>query len=176
MKKPLFQAIIALGAFLCGVSLVVMIDIKVNTPVNSMVLDGDSSEFTIKKGARVKDVTEALFYREIISDPWAIDLHAKTAGLTKLKAGTYSVESTDTALSLLEKFNRGEVIQYQITFVEGWSFNQWVRHLSSIEQFEETNKEALLKRLKLSGIAGENENKITGHEGGLLNLFRIALL
>ena len=158
MKKPLFQAIIALGAFLCGVSLVVMIDIKVNTPVNSMVLDGDSSEFTIKKGARVKDVTKALFYREIISDPWAIDLHAKTAGLTKLKAGTYSVESTDTALSLLEKFNRGEVIQYQITFVEGWSFNQWVRHLSSIEQFEETNKEALLKRLKLSGIAGENEN------------------
>jgi UPF0755 protein len=160
MKKLIFQAIIALtlGAFVCGVSLVGMIDMKINEPVNWAVLAGDSPEFTIKKGARVNGVTEALFYREIISNPWAINLYAKFTGLTKIKVGTYSVESTDTPLSLLEKSNRGDVIQYQITFVEGWSFNQWVSHLSLIKQFEDTNKEVLLKRLKLSGIGEEHDN------------------
>jgi len=63
MKKLIFQAIISLtlGAFVCGVSLVVMIDMKINEPVNWAVLAGDSPEFTIKKGARVNGVTEALF-------------------------------------------------------------------------------------------------------------------
>ena len=160
MKKLILQVFIALalGALVCFVVLVIMIGIKINTPVKLGVLNSDSSEFTINKGANVHNVTEALFYRGTISDPWAIDLYVRVTGLTKVKAGTYSVSSSDTALSLLQKFNRGGVLQHQITFVEGWSFEQWVRELSSIEQFEDINKEELVKKLILSGIAGENVN------------------
>ena len=67
MKKLIFQAIIALSlsALAGGVVTFVMIDIKLNEPVNSSVLAGDSPEFIINKGARVHNVTEELFYRGI---------------------------------------------------------------------------------------------------------------
>ena len=158
MKKLIFQAIIALSlsALAAGVVTFVMIDIKLNEPVNSSALAGDSPVFIINTGARVHNVTEALFYRGIISSPWAIDLYARASGLTMIKAGTYSISSNDTALSLLKKFNRGEVIQHQITFVEGWGFNQWLTHMSTIDQFHGIDKKELLKELKISGVDTDN--------------------
>ena len=158
MKKLIVYAIIGviLATLICGISLFAMIDIKVNTPINSAGFAKGSVEFTVKKGARAKDVTKALFDRDIIGDPWAVNLYAKLAGLTNIKAGRYKLNTVDTPLTLLEKFDSGEVIQYQITFVEGWSLDQWLSHIAVIDQFHNADKLELLKALKLSGIVEEN--------------------
>jgi UPF0755 protein len=158
MKKLIVYAIIGviLVILMCGISLFAMIDIKVNTPINSVGFAKGSVEFTVKKGARAKEVTEALFDRDIIRDPWAVNLYAKLAGLTNVKAGRYKLNTVDTPVTLLEKFNSGEVIQYQITFVEGWSFDQWLSHIATIDQFHNADKQELLKTLKLSGIDEDN--------------------
>jgi UPF0755 protein len=158
MKKLIAYGIIGviLATLICSISLFALINIKINTPINSLGFVKESVEFTVEKGARAKEVTGALFDRDIIPDSWAINVYAKLAGLTNIKAGRYKLNSVDTPLTLLKKFNSGEVIQYQITFVEGWSFSQWLSHFSAIDQFDKTDKRDLLNSLKLSGIDDVN--------------------
>ena len=62
--------------------------------------------------------------------------YAKFSGRAAIQAGSYWIEPADSAKSLLDKFNRGEVVQYQITFPEGWSFKQWLAELQRVPQFD----------------------------------------
>ena len=57
-------------------------------------------------------------------------------------------------MQLLDRFNRGDVVRYQITFPEGWTFRQWLSHLASVEQFAEI---AELSSEQVMAAAGINQ-------------------
>ncbi len=57
-------------------------------------------------------------------------------------------------MQLLDRFNRGDVVRYQITFPEGWTFRQWLSHLASVEQFAEI---AELSGEQVMAAAGINQ-------------------
>jgi UPF0755 protein len=107
-----------------------------DSPINLSKEDSNKISFTIPKGSNLDEVNARLATQNIISQPKFISLYARLADKIDIKAGDYWLESSDSPRSLLEKFSQGIVIQHTVTFVEGWTFSQWVDHLLSIKQFQ----------------------------------------
>ena len=100
--------------------------------------EGDNPKrlWTINRGSNLSQVNRQLHAEGILSGPVLMARYAKFSGRAAIQAGSYWIEPADSAKSLLDKFNRGEVVQYQITFPEGWSFKQWLAELQRVPQFD----------------------------------------
>ena len=123
----------------------------------SVVLGTESSMvWTIDKGTSISRVTRQLYNNKIISHPRVLSIYAKLADRTSIQAGSYRIETGDSARTLLEKFNRGNVILHQITFPEGWSFKQWLAHLAKVEQFASTANADTAAILEAAGLELEH--------------------
>lgn len=86
---------------------------------------GGSPEFVIAPGTGMAAVARALTAQGLIDEPYTMLAWAYAKDYTgKLRAGEYRIETGITLKQLLEQFVRGEVIQYNLTFVEGWNFRQ----------------------------------------------------
>ncbi|MFC0708403.1 endolytic transglycosylase MltG [Azorhizophilus paspali] len=55
-----------------------------------------------------------------------------------MRSGEYRLEPGMTAAELLELWQRGEVVQYNLTLVEGWSFRQVRAALARIDKLEQS--------------------------------------
>lgn len=63
---------------------------------------------------------------------YAVAAYARVTELaSRLKAGEYVVAAGTTPLQLLHQLERGEVRQYRLTLVEGWSFREMMRMIAS---------------------------------------------
>ncbi|MDJ0955497.1 MAG: endolytic transglycosylase MltG [Arenicellales bacterium] len=102
-------------------------------PVNS------SERFTIDPGEGVSTVARKLVDENIISEPYSFVLWSYQRGYTRsLKAGEYRIEPRTTLIRLLDKFFRGDVISYSITFVEGWTFREYLTELAGHTKLRQT--------------------------------------
>ena len=76
-----------------------------------------------------------------------------------LHSGEYRVVPGNTALDLLSLWRRGEVVQYSLTLVEGWSFRQLrsalQRETRLEQQLAELSDTQLMERLGLPGLNPE---------------------
>ena len=91
--------------------------------------------WTIERGSNLSQVNRQLYLAGILSSPVLLARYARLKGDVDIQAGSYWISLDDSASSLLNKFNRGEVVRYQITFPEGWAFKHWLAHLQSVPQF-----------------------------------------
>ena len=107
-----------------------------DSSVNLSEEESDKISFNIPKGSNLQQISLQLSSQNIISQPRIISFYARLVDQIDIKAGDYWIESSDSPRSLLEKFNQGEVIQYKVTFLEGWSFSKWIDHLISMNQFQ----------------------------------------
>ncbi len=112
----------------------------------------NSIVWTIDRGSSLSRVTRQLYSNNIISHPRILSVYAKLTDRTSIQAGSYRIEATDSAGSLLEKFNRGDVFLHQITFPEGWSFKQWLAHLATVEQFAKSASQDTATILNAAGL------------------------
>lgn len=98
--------------------------------------------FELKAGSSLRSIARQLVEADVLTEPWRFELVARLRGdAGGIKAGSYEIVSAVTPLELLDKLTRGDVVQEQITFVEGWTLRQmrqalaehpYVRHDSSI--------------------------------------------
>lgn len=95
-------------------------------------------QWPIEKGSSLSRVVLQLGDAGVIGSPLALKIYAKIVAKTTIQTGSYWLEPSDTALTLLDKFNRGEVIVKRLTFPEGWSFLQWRQHLEGVPQFADS--------------------------------------
>ncbi|MBT5388572.1 MAG: endolytic transglycosylase MltG [Porticoccaceae bacterium] len=109
-------------------------------------------KWTIETGSNLSEVNRRLFNRGILSKPKLMARYAKLNNRASIRAGSYWITADDSARSLLDKFNRGEVIQYQITFPEGWSFEQWQAQFDAVPQFAAESKQAVADLLEEAGV------------------------
>ncbi len=58
----------------------------------------------------------------------------------KVKAGEFNLSTTMSQSELIEKFDKGDVISYQVTLIDGWNFKQFKQHLSKNERLISTIK------------------------------------
>ena len=95
-------------------------------------------QWPIERGSSLSRVVRQLGEAGVIESPLALKIYAKIVAKTTIQTGSYWLEPSDTALSLLDKFNRGEVIVKRLTFPEGWNFSQWRQHLEGVPQFADS--------------------------------------
>ena len=95
-------------------------------------------QWPIKRGSSLSQVVRQLGEAGVITSPLALKIYAKIVAKTTIQTGSYWLEPSDSALTLLDKFNRGEVIVKRLTFPEGWNFSQWRRHLEGVPQFADS--------------------------------------
>ncbi|MDG1164680.1 MAG: endolytic transglycosylase MltG [Porticoccaceae bacterium] len=125
-----------------GASLYVYVQYHLDQPVTLAEAVEEEAQprlmWTVEKGSNLGQVNRKLHSQGIVSRPKLMARYANFSGRTAIQAGSYWIEADDNARSLLDKFNRGDVIRYQITFPEGWSFKQWLAHLElrQVPQFE----------------------------------------
>ncbi|MCG8391490.1 MAG: endolytic transglycosylase MltG [Pseudomonadales bacterium] len=66
-------------------------------------------------------------------------LYSSFTGMdARMHVGEYRLQPGDSLLALLEKMDRGEVIQRSLTLVEGWNFRELRAHLASRDTLEQT--------------------------------------
>jgi UPF0755 protein len=140
MLRRLLGSLALLTAILvCSLGLVLIGYSELQKPIELPAGQG-SLVWQVDKGSSLTHVNRQLHQREILSHAKLLSLYARVSGRGAIQAGHYRIEQGETALQLLEKFNRGTVISYQITFPEGWSFQQWIAQLASIEQFSQVSE------------------------------------
>lgn len=134
MKSPLrLTALCVLLLTMAGGALLIVVQQRLEAPVN---LGADTSRvWTVKKGSSLSGVNRQLYSEQILSHPRLLTLYGRLEDRASIQSGSYLILATDNIKTLLAKLNRGDVILHRITFPEGWSFKQWLNHLSKVEQF-----------------------------------------
>jgi UPF0755 protein len=95
--------------------------------------------FEISAGSSLAKVSNDLTNAGLIEDPVFFILLAKWRNAeNSIKAGEYSLDGNITPAQLLRKFVAGEALQYRLTLVEGWTFDQ---ALTEIWRSEKVNIE-----------------------------------
>ena len=106
---------------------------------------------TIPKGKGFSWVANELEHQGIIPNAATFKLlqRLKYPDIT-IKAGEFDLSQSYSQQDLIEKLGRGDVIVYQVTLIDGWSFKQFKQHLAKETRLVQTiksltNKEILAK-------------------------------
>jgi len=93
----------------------------------------------VRPGMSLAAVAQELAQRGLLQDDrlfvWMGRLSGKAADL---KAGEYRIEPGTTPQRLLEQLVAGQVVQYNLTLVEGWNFRQVMEAVNASPQLEHT--------------------------------------
>jgi len=91
----------------------------------------------IVPGQSFNAVTKVLMSQGVLDTPWIMKFYGRFSGLSgQLKAGEYELEGALTIPELVDVFVSGQSIQYQITFVEGWTFKELLVELAKHDKLK----------------------------------------
>lgn len=91
------------------------------TPLN---IGADGYRYELKQGQSLGHLANDLGAQNILDYPRLLRLYARFTNTNKVHAGEYLFTPGTTPEILLEKLKKGDVVLYQVTFVEGWTFKQ----------------------------------------------------
>ncbi|MBT8145262.1 MAG: endolytic transglycosylase MltG [Gammaproteobacteria bacterium] len=107
--------------------------------------------FELASGSTLSGVSEQLSRQRLLDHPLVFELWARfTDSAQRLQAGEYEIEPGMTPRQLLEKITSGDVKQYQLTLVEGWTFKQALQAIRDIPGIVST-----LQDLSVTEIASQ---------------------
>lgn len=82
-------------------------------------------EFTLKQGSSLKGMAREMRQAGLLKQDWAfvwlVRLQGKSA---QLKAGHYALQQPVSPLELVKIISEGQVVQRQVSVIEGWTFRQ----------------------------------------------------
>lgn len=134
--KTLVMKLLALAVFICFAVLVsvvcawITVQQWLSTP---LVISDQGYRYELKSGQSLGHLAYALGRDDVIEYPRLLRLYARAMGLNKVHAGEYFFPQGTTPKSLLEKLAKGDVVLYQITFVEGWTYKQALNALAKVD-------------------------------------------
>ncbi|MCP3687132.1 MAG: endolytic transglycosylase MltG [Gammaproteobacteria bacterium] len=143
-----------LGLFVFIVGAAVLAYQLIQFQLNPISLGTEQQTFTIKSGSNIKSIAHQLRSEKLIDDPWLFILMARIKGVeTKVRAGEYPLQSTQTTAELLDSFVIGRSIQYSFTIIEGWSFRQMIdglkKHPAIISTLGDKTNDEIMRALEL---------------------------
>ncbi|MBI1886808.1 MAG: endolytic transglycosylase MltG [Nitrosomonadales bacterium] len=90
-----------------------------------LALPATPFEFELKQGSSLKSVAREMKQAGLMGQAWPFVWLGRLHGSSgQLKAGQYSLDRDVSPMELLQIITRGEVIQSQISIIEGWAFKQ----------------------------------------------------
>jgi len=155
MLKPLLRNLVLL-TMTAAISIALLAGTAQRYLEAPIDLATDLVEWNIAAGSNLNSVNRQLYQNNIVSHPRLLSLYARLTGKTAIQAGQYQINAGDTAKVLLDRFNRGEVIHYQITFPEGWTYKQWLLHLGTVEQFANISELSQAQIMSAAGIGKQH--------------------
>ena len=115
-KFVLLAVILAFVAAIAGVSWFT---------TRHLPMRSDPTMFSIPPGASLRSAAQVIESAGIDIPAWQLEILGRAMGRSaKIKAGSYEVEEGLTALALLDKLTRGDVMQGELVLVEGKTFRQ----------------------------------------------------
>jgi len=120
--------------------------------------------YSIKSGKSLSAVIYDLNKKKIIKHPRYLLLYARLNGLSnEMQAGDYSLSRKLKTIEFLDNIFKGKVVQYSLTIIEGWSFNQLIDAVNKHPELQHTiNKLSTKEIMDKLGLAGVH------HEGQFL--------
>lgn len=100
----------------------------------------DERIITIEKGSSLYSLANKLHQQQLLQWPTLWVRYAQFSELAEIKAGEFLLPESLSPRDLLILLNKGEVIQYQTTLVEGLSFKEILKHLHQDSRIESTLK------------------------------------
>jgi UPF0755 protein len=120
-----------------------------NVPEQGLVIKVD-------QGSNLTRIAYHLQREQVINKPRYLTWYARwTSQANKIHIGEYKLEQGATPLALLESISKGDVIQYSLTIVEGWTFKQMLEAINNNEYVEHT----------LNDLSNEQIMAKLGHPG-----------
>jgi peptidoglycan lytic transglycosylase G len=84
---------------------------------------GAARQFAVEQGATLRGVARQLVKEGILYESTSFVLLGRVLGKAgAVKVGIYELPERITPFALIEKFARGDVLQSEVTFIEGWTF------------------------------------------------------
>ena len=128
----------------------------------TLVIKNESLDYPIKSGSSLSSVIYDLANKNIIKQPRYLLWYARLNGLSnKMKTGDYRLTSNQTAQELLNDIFTGKVVQFSLTVIEGWSFNQLLEAINNHPQIGHTisnkSKQEIMHELDLAGTHYEGQ-------------------
>ncbi len=100
----------------------------------TLPLPSQPFEFELKPGGSLRSVARQLSEARLLPEAWSFVVLARLLGKqSEIKAGNYQLQESLSPLSLVEKITRGDVSQYEVRFIEGWTFRQMRNELDRQE-------------------------------------------
>jgi UPF0755 protein len=94
--------------------------------VRPLPMQNQPTAFSVPPGASLRSAAQAVQAAGIGLPAWQLEWLGRALGrAAKIKAGSYEVEQGLTALALLDKLTRGDVLQGELVLVEGKTFRQF---------------------------------------------------
>ena len=124
------------------------------------VITHEPQIITVANGASMRGFADQLVSEGLLDEPWSFRFWARYRGLAgSLKAGEYRLEANTTLQGLLQLVTSGKVIDYPVTFIEGWNFKQLRMALSTQKklrhEIDELDDQAIMKAIEADGIHPE---------------------
>lgn len=93
----------------------------------------------IPPGANFQQITDILMANGLLNKPHYFKWLAKQNGqASRIRSGEFSIESGFTIGEILEILIAGKTVQYSLTLVEGWQFNQVLELIQATPQLKKT--------------------------------------
>ncbi len=84
----------------------------------------------VDRGMSLRGIADRLSAHGVIRTPTLFELLGRTKGMSrKLKAGFYEFPAGTTMMTAMARLERGEVIEYPFTIIEGWTISDIAQHL-----------------------------------------------
>ena len=115
-------------------------------------------EFQLKPGQTLAGVVREFAAAGVLHHPELLRVYARLESANKIHAGDYRLDVGATPKVLIDKLIAGDVIVNQVTFIEGWTFKQFLAALARVETLEQTLSAKTEKELaEILGITGALE-------------------
>ncbi|MEX2130212.1 MAG: endolytic transglycosylase MltG [Pseudohongiellaceae bacterium] len=107
--------------------------------LNAPLLIGTNLSFEVPDGMAFNALAEKLEYEGLLPGSTGLRIWAKLKGLeTRVRAGQYELIPGLTPLTLMDKLVRGDVQQYRIRLIEGWTLKQVLEEIQNSERISVT--------------------------------------
>lgn len=132
MKKRLIVASLAVA---CLLSVYIVVQLYLPLPIR-----GHTAEVYIPRGATFRQITQIFSESHVIRNRLLFSLLGRLSGLDrKVRAGYYRISDSMNLLDLLMVLKRGDIIEFEITVVEGDSLDVIAEKLSAVGIMEQSD-------------------------------------
>lgn len=123
---------LSLAAFCLTVAVAALV--YLNQAADQVMVDEDT-ELVVPRGATMRGLAARFVEEGMLEEPWSMRIWARYLGLsTSLRAGEYYVKKGTKLTELLTQLTSGDVIDYPVTIIEGWTFRQMRDELNRQEK------------------------------------------